>query len=112
MAIGMKTGGRPPGALNKRTRNVKAALERAFERMGGVRALVAWGRDNPTEFYKIWAKLLPRDLNITMDAEGMALSDEVRARLDEVDGIGLGQPRQIGCGDVADVGNSEAPPAD
>jgi hypothetical protein len=65
MAKGMKTGGRTKGTPNKVTRSVKEALELAFEQAGGVDGLVDWARSNPTEFYKIWAKLLPRDLNIT-----------------------------------------------
>lgn len=32
----------------------------AFDLMGGVPALVVWGRANPTEFYRIWARLIPR----------------------------------------------------
>mgnify|MGYP003662016421 CR=1 FL=1 len=110
MSAGQKTGGRPPGALNKRTRNVKAALERAFERMGGVRALCAWGRDNQTEFYKLWAKLLPRDLNITM--ESGEIGADVRTRLDEVDGEGLGLPGEAGGSDVGDVADAASSSAD
>lgn len=112
MTIGRKTGGRPKGGLNKTTRNVKQALERAFERLGGVRSLVAWGRENPTEFYKLWAKLLPKDLNLTMQSEAIQLGEDVRARLDEIDGIGPGFPRQIGSGDVGDVADAAAPAND
>jgi len=108
MAEGRKTGGRPPGSLNKSTRNVKAALERAFERMGGVRALVAWGRENPTEFYKLWAKLLPRDLHVTMADESAQLGAEVRARLDEVDLPILGQSGETGCGHVGELADTPA----
>lgn len=37
-------------------------LATAFELMGGVPALVVWGRSNPTEFYRIWAKLVPTNV--------------------------------------------------
>jgi len=37
------------------------SLSRAFDLMGGVAALVVWGRANPTEFYRIWARLIPRE---------------------------------------------------
>ena len=65
MAKGRKTGGRLAGTPNKMTRNVRQALEIAFEQLGGVTALVDWGRDNPVEFYRLWAKLLPKELNVT-----------------------------------------------
>lgn len=34
-------------------------LALAFDLMGGVPALVVWGRTNPTDFYRLWAKLIP-----------------------------------------------------
>lgn len=39
----------------------KESLLSAFEKMGGVAGLVKWGKKNPTEFYRIWARLLPKD---------------------------------------------------
>lgn len=65
-----KTGGRPPGGLNKSTASVKAALEEAFEKMGGIKALVEWGNDNPTEFYKLWSKLIPADIKLGGSVDG------------------------------------------
>lgn len=54
--------GRPKGSLNKSTRSVKEALMLAFEGRGGVQALQAWSVKEPTEFYKIWAKLVPHEV--------------------------------------------------
>ena len=51
--------GRPKGKENRVTRSVKEALIEAFDKMGGVPALVRWGRANPTDFYKLWLRLLP-----------------------------------------------------
>lgn len=64
MAKGQKTGGRQAGTPNKTTANVKAVLEEAFERLGGVEALAEWATANPGEFYKIWSKLIPRDVMV------------------------------------------------
>lgn len=36
-------------------------LTLAFDLMGGVPALVVWGRSNPTEFYRLWARLIPKE---------------------------------------------------
>lgn len=59
-----KTGGRAKGVQNKATREVKEALISAFEELGGVDGLVEWGKKNQTEFYKLWVKLLPAQLNL------------------------------------------------
>lgn len=45
----------------KAVQATRAQLLEAFELMGGVPALVKWGKTNPTEFYRIWARLLPKD---------------------------------------------------
>lgn len=34
----------------------------AFERRGGVKALVDWAKSEPTEFYKLAAKLIPTEI--------------------------------------------------
>ena len=59
-----KTGGRKAGTPNKMTVQVKAALEQAFDKLGGVKSLVAWGKVNPDGFHLIWVKLLPKDINL------------------------------------------------
>jgi hypothetical protein len=54
--------GRKKGAVNKTTASVKAALCEAFDKRGGVPALLNWAKDEPTEFYKLWAKMLPTEV--------------------------------------------------
>ena len=54
-----KTGGRKKGTPNKTTAAVKQALLTAFDELGGVPFLVSWGKENPTEFLKLWVKVLP-----------------------------------------------------
>lgn len=49
--------GRVPKAITTARDN----LTKAFDLMGGVAALVVWGRDNPTEFYRLWARLIPKE---------------------------------------------------
>jgi hypothetical protein len=60
--------GRAPGVPNKLSRAAKETLEAAFEKMGGVDGLVTWGAENQTEFYKIWARLIPKDVSHSADA--------------------------------------------
>lgn len=59
----IKGSGRVAGTPNKATRNTKEALQEAFEKLGGVNSLVSWGKDNQTEFYKLWSKIIPLDVN-------------------------------------------------
>ena len=58
-----KVGGRKKGSKNKVTASVKEALTQAFERMGGVESLIAWAQAEPTEFFRIWSKMLPQEVN-------------------------------------------------
>lgn len=62
-----KRGGRAPGTPNKRTIAVKTALEEAFVKLGGVPALIRWAQTEPAEFYRLWGKMLPRDIQVDGD---------------------------------------------
>lgn len=63
-------GGPTPAALArgsaspKRVTEARENLSSAFDLLGGVTALVAWGRKNPTEFYRIWARLIPKEVPV------------------------------------------------
>src|SRR5262245_59363389 len=54
--------GRKKGVPNKTTASMRQAWIDAFEQMGGVKALVAWGKSNPDDFYKSATKLIPTDI--------------------------------------------------
>lgn len=58
-----KTGGRRKGTPNKTTSSIKQAFLEAFEKLGGVDALVKWAAANPTDFCKFYARLLPREIS-------------------------------------------------
>jgi hypothetical protein len=59
--LGRKQQSIAASAAPKAVATTRAQLLEAFELMGGVPELVKWGRKNPTEFYRIWARLLPKD---------------------------------------------------
>lgn len=64
---GQKTGGRQKGTPNKTTAMMKSAIEDVFTKLqdkaGGENAhFLGWATENPTEFYKLSAKLLPIQL--------------------------------------------------
>ncbi len=55
--------GRKKGSLNKVTASVKEALTQAFDGVGGVDSLIAWGREDPAAFYALWSRMLPHEVN-------------------------------------------------
>ena len=76
-----KYGGRAKGTPNRSTSSVKAALQEAFDKLGGVPALVRWGKEQPGEFYKIYARLVPTEVKASLEVSSIgALLDEARAR--------------------------------
>lgn len=62
---GERRGGRAPGTPNKTTLEVKQALIKAFEEMGGVNSLVDWAKDNRGDFYKLWIKIMPTQVELS-----------------------------------------------
>lgn len=40
-------------------KDVVQAFQSSFELMGGIPRLALWGHENPTEFYKLYSRLLP-----------------------------------------------------
>lgn len=64
---GERRGGRQKGTPNKTTKAVKDALVEAFDCLGGIDSLVKWGMENQTEFYKLWIKVLPMQLEHSGD---------------------------------------------
>jgi hypothetical protein len=72
-------GGRALGQQNRLSRNAKEALELAFQGTGGVTELIKWGKKNRTEFYKLWGRLIPKDVQVGA-SEGL---EDLLARLAE-----------------------------
>ena len=57
--------GKPKGAVTKTTKLVKDVFAEAFTALQeGPNNLIAWGEDNPTEFYKLASKLIPTQMNV------------------------------------------------
>lgn len=61
--------GRKPGVPNKLTKTVREAFERAFEVLQGkgTASLEKWAQRYPTEFYKLAARLIPTEINATVN---------------------------------------------
>lgn len=57
--------GRAKGVPNKLTKAAKEAFGLAFDGIGGVPALITWGKANRTEFYKLYARLIPTEAHVS-----------------------------------------------
>lgn len=59
--------GRPVGTKNKVTQSMREAFKDAFDKMGGVDALVEWGSmpQNRGAFYQLASKLIPIEVSGT-----------------------------------------------
>lgn len=67
--MGARKGFRPPnagrgrqkGVPNKTTKSAREAFALAFDGLGGADALKLWAMENQTEFYKLYARLIPQE---------------------------------------------------
>jgi len=60
--------GRPKGVKNKFTKSAKYAFECAFAQCGGIYRLTEWAKENYGEFIKVYARLIPRVVDLTPEA--------------------------------------------
>jgi hypothetical protein len=65
--------GRPVGSENKTSIAAKQAFQLAFDKLGGHEALATWAAENPTDFYKLFSKLIPQDTNVNLSTHEEAL---------------------------------------
>jgi hypothetical protein len=72
-----KTGGRVAGTPNKVTATVKDNIIAVFNRLDGTAGMAKWAEENPTQFYQIYAKLLPTDINNNITGD-LLISEIVR----------------------------------
>lgn len=63
--------GRKEGSVNKLTKTVKERVLEVFNELqeDPKANLLSWAKDEPTEFYKIAAKLIPADINAKVEGK-------------------------------------------
>lgn len=71
--------GKPKGVENKMTRDVREMILRVHAGCGGYKWTMAWAKENPTEFHRIWSKLLPTRVE-GADGEPLVLLREYRGK--------------------------------
>jgi len=57
-----KFGGRKKGTKNRVNTTVKENILKVFNDMGGSPEMVKWAKKNPSQFYGMYAKLIPRQI--------------------------------------------------
>jgi len=57
-----KTGGRQVGTPNRFTGAFREAVQIVYDGLGGHDAFLEWARENPTEYYRIAARLIPGEM--------------------------------------------------
>ncbi len=62
-----KTGGRQPGTPNRLTGAFREAVLHVYNGLGGHKAFLEWALQNPTEYYRIAARLIPVELRSEED---------------------------------------------
>lgn len=100
--------GRPKGRKNRITNDVRQIFHKVYEEMGadtvdektgkplnGHEAMLCWARINPTEFYRLYGKMIPATAELPEDLH----EDFVDELIFEDE-----QPKQVTAVDVTDVG--------
>jgi hypothetical protein len=75
--------GRPKGSKNRTSVELRQNVVEAYLKLGGVRGLVAWGKTERGEFYRLMvARLIPAESHVVSDSTvaiaEVALSDAQR----------------------------------
>ena len=68
---GHKLSGSRKGTPNKLTKSVKEVFQAAFDEMQQTKHanLLTWGKENPNEFYRLTAKLIPAAMEVKADIQ-------------------------------------------
>jgi hypothetical protein len=77
--------GRPKGAVNQLTKTVRDTVMAVFNNLQSdpIANLESWAKDQPTEFYKIASKLIPSEINASVEVITPKLPDFMKANESE-----------------------------
>jgi hypothetical protein len=57
--------GRKAGVPNKISTTVKENVIAVFEELGGIKHMTEWAKENPNNYYNIYAKILPTQAEVS-----------------------------------------------
>ena len=58
---------RTPGSKGKIGKTAKDNVLAVFTRLGGTAAMAKWAKDNQTDFYKLYARLIPQQIDMDVN---------------------------------------------
>lgn len=58
---------RPNGSKNKVTKTAKENVLAVFTRLGGTANMAKWAKENQTEFYKMYGRLVPQQIDMDVN---------------------------------------------
>ena len=124
-------GGRPKGSKNRITNDVRQAFHKVYDEMGkdfvdekgvkrplsGHEAMLMWARTNPTEFYRLYGKMIPATAELPADihedfVDELIFTEEMPKLVEAKDVTDMGQDdqKQLTNGvDIPQDGNDNAP---
>ena len=76
--------GRKAGVPNKLSSTVKDNVIAVFDALGGIEHMATWAKENPNNFYNIYAKILPIQQEIS-GADGKDLVIQVVTGINDSD---------------------------
>ncbi len=118
--------GRPKGSKNRVTNDVRQVFHRVYEAMGdgildektgkpinGHQAMLIWAQQNPTEFYRLYGKMIPQSAELPDDLhedfiDDLIFEDELPKLVDAVDVTDMGKDDQKQLTDGEQEPNKEA----
>lgn len=60
---------RPNGSKNKVTKTAKDNVLAVFTRLGGTANMAKWAKENQSEFYKLYARLIPQQIDMDVNVK-------------------------------------------
>ncbi len=127
---GNSLGGRKKGSKNRITNDVRQVFHRVYDEMGkdvidpksgksltGHEAMLLWARDNPTEFYRLYGKMIPQTAELPEDlhedfVDELIFEDELPKLVDAKDVTDVGKEGQKQLTDGETTPDKEANNAD
>lgn len=67
---------RTPGSKNKVSTTAKDDVLAVFTRLGGTAAMARWAKKHQTDFYRIYARLIPQQIDMDVNIKPCDVSAE------------------------------------
>jgi predicted sulfurtransferase len=76
---------RTPGSKGKTGKTAKENVLAVFTRLGGTAGMAKWAKDNQSEFYKLYARLIPQqiDMEVNMKPKDVSANPLTPEKWDE-----------------------------